>query len=144
MSPKPLPETISYILAQVCRTHRGYASVLLADLGLYVGQEMVLLHLWQEDGLTLSQLAYRLAVQPPTVTKMLERMHKVGLLECRKDAQDHRVSRVYLLDLGRKLQKSVEGIWDVLEERTLADFNLEERVLLRRLLLQLQANLTKS
>jgi len=142
MSQKPLPETVSYLLAQICHSHRGYASILLAELGLHVGQEMLLLHLWQEDGLTLSQLAERLAVKPPTVTKMLERMQKAGFVECRKDAQDQRVSRVYLSQLGKDLQTPVERVWDVLEERTLTNLTLEERLLLRRLLLQVHANLT--
>ena len=38
----PLPETLSYLLAQVCKLHRQQADDLLSEIGLHVGQEMVL------------------------------------------------------------------------------------------------------
>jgi hypothetical protein len=47
-------ETTGYLLARVCKAHRGSVGDALAEVGLHVGQEMVLLHLWQRDGLTPS------------------------------------------------------------------------------------------
>jgi len=37
---KPIPETISYLLAQVCKAHRGKGQELLSELDLHLGQEM--------------------------------------------------------------------------------------------------------
>ena len=68
-------------------------------------------------------------------------MVKNGLVERRGDPQDQRISRVYLTDQGRELQRSIEGVWDKLEQYTVATLNLEERLLLRRLLMQVQDNL---
>lgn len=135
-------QTISYLLAQICKAHRSAASDILAEVGLHAGQEIFLLQLWRQDGLTQTQLADSMCVQPPTVNKMLNRMESAGLVTRRQDAEDSRISRVYLTDKSRDLQKAVEEIWTRLENRTLANFTLEERVLLRRLLLQMHANLT--
>lgn len=134
-------QTISYLLAQICKAHRSAASDILAEVGLHAGQEIFLLQLWQQDGLTQTQLADSMCVQPPTVNKMLNRMESAGLVTRRQDAEDSRVSRVYLTDKSRDLQDAVKEIWTRLESRTLANFTLEERVLLRRLLLQMHANL---
>ena len=142
MEPRPIPETLGFLIAQVCKAHRYRASVVLGEVGLHVGQEMILLHLWENEGLTQSELADRLAVEPPTVTKMLRRMEGCDLVERRADAEDARVSRVYLTARGRALEAPVLAAWDQLEHCTRTSLTLEEQILLRRLLLQVRQNLT--
>ncbi|MCI0396653.1 MAG: MarR family transcriptional regulator [Chloroflexi bacterium] len=142
MAEEAIKGTIGYLIVQVCKMHRNKTADLLADIELYVGQEMFLLELWQQDGLTQSEIAGDLCVQPATVTRMLDRMEKAGLVERQKDMEDQRVSRVYLTETGRTLQEPVREMWQRLEQQTLANFTLEERLLLRRFLLQLQENLS--
>ena len=77
---------------------------MLGEVGLHVGQEMLLQFLWQEDKLTQSELADRLLVQLATVNKMTQRMERAGwVIKC-ADEQDGRVSRVQLTQKGRDLQ----------------------------------------
>ena len=140
---KPITETISYLLAQVCKAHRGKGQELLSDLDLHLGQEMLLLRLWPRDGQTQSELADDLCISPATITKTLDRMSKAGLVERRTDSEDQRVSRVYLTNEGQLLQEPVEGVWHELETQILANLTLEEQILLRRLLLQVYENLTR-
>lgn len=140
---KPITETISYLLAQVCKAHRGKGQELLTKIELHTGQEMLLLRLWSRDGLTQSELAGDLCISPATMTKMLDRMAKTGLVERRTDVEDQRVSRVYLTAKGRSLREPVEGIWHELEAQSLVNLTLDERILLRRLLLQVYENLTR-
>src|ERR671938_1994268 len=103
----PIRENMSFVLAKVCKAHRAYVGALLAEYGLHVGQEMVLLELWQEDGLRGGELALRLGVEPPTVTKMLRRLEGCGLVERRSDRTDARSLRVYLTREGRALKEPV-------------------------------------
>jgi DNA-binding MarR family transcriptional regulator len=140
---KPITETISYLLAQVCKAHRGKRQELLAKIDLHLGQEMLLLRLWPGDGQTQSELAGDLCISPATMTRMLDRMAKAGLVERRTDTEDQRVSRVYLTDRGRSLREPIEGLWHELEEQSLINLTLDERILLRRLLLQVYENLTR-
>jgi DNA-binding MarR family transcriptional regulator len=141
MTEQSMEKSISYLIAQVGKLHRNKAAELLAECGLYVGQEQFLMHLWQADGQTQSEIAEWLCVQPATVTRMLARMEKAGLVRREQDAEDARVSRVYLTEQGRELREPVEKAWQELERQTVASFNAEERALLRQLLLQLQMNL---
>jgi MarR family transcriptional regulator, organic hydroperoxide resistance regulator len=135
-------DAISLLIVQVCKAHRAAAQTNLAHIGLHPGQEMFLMQLWQQDGLTQSQLAEGLCVQPPTVHKMLSRMEASGLVRRETDAEDNRVSRVYLTAEGKALRQSVEQSWTAMETQTLRKLTTEERVLLRRLLLQVLTNLT--
>lgn len=140
-STRPIGETTGFLLARACKVHRGSVGAALAEVGLHVGQEMVLLRLWRRDGLTPSELAGALGVEPPTVTNMLSRMEKAGLLERCRDPEDARCTRVYLTEKGRELREPVERRWAAVERRALAGISAEEEELLRELLTRVQANL---
>jgi MarR family transcriptional regulator, organic hydroperoxide resistance regulator len=136
-----IEETTGYLLAKVCRAHRASIGGLLAGVGLHVGQEMVLLELWREDGLKGGELANRLGVEPPAITRMLRRIENCGLVERRPDPADARSFRVYLTEKGRALEEPVVRIWEEAEEKTLRGIDREERMILRRLLAQIRENL---
>ena len=142
-SKRTIRETTGYLLARVCKAHRGSVGDALAEVGLHVGQEMVLLHLWQRDGLTPSELAGALRVEPPTVTNMLSRMERAGLLKRCRDPEDARCTRVYLTEQGRELRAPVERCWEAVEEHALSGVTAEEEALLRDLLVRLHDNLTR-
>jgi DNA-binding MarR family transcriptional regulator len=141
MSSLPKSESIDFLLAQICRLHHARAHTLLETLGLYHGQPPMLRALWKQEGLTHSELAASLHVQPATMTKMVKRMEKAGFIERRSDPDDHRVSRVYLTDNGHAVQAQVKQVWRTLEDETFDGFTMEERVLLRRFFLQVRENL---
>ncbi len=144
MNSQPENESISFLLSLICKAQRGQANDALTQIGLYAGQDMFLWQLSQEDGLTQSQIVERMCVQPPTVSKMLDRMEKAGLVRRTPDPEDSRISRVYLTEQGRHCEHTVRDVWRNLEQRISESLSVEERVLLRRLLLQVHANLTRN
>ncbi len=143
MTEKPLADSLVYLMVQTCKAHRALAEKLWSDIGLHVGQDMILRQLWVADGLTQSELAERLCIQPATTTKMLQRMEQTQLIQRQGDPEDQRVSRVYLTNQGRALLKPYEEVMNCLEQHLTEGLSLEERVLLRRLLMQVRDNLTK-
>jgi DNA-binding MarR family transcriptional regulator len=134
---------VGFQLVQICRAHRNRADTALNELGLHVGQEWILFELWREEGQTQSQLAEQMCLEPPTITKMLQRMEGAGLVERRQDSEDARVSRVYLTDRGRGLEKYVVKVWQQLEDQTVRGLNETEQLLLRRFLIQINDNLSQ-
>jgi MarR family transcriptional regulator, organic hydroperoxide resistance regulator len=138
---RAVEETTGFLLAKVCRAHRANVGGLLAGVGLHVGQEMVLLELWKEDGLKGGELAERLGVEPPTVTRMIRRMERCGFVERRPDPADARSFRVCLTEKGRALEEPVARIWEEAEEKTLRGMGPEETLVLRRLLARVRKNL---
>ena len=140
-NPEPLPETLSYLLAQVCKLHRQRAEDLLSEIGLHVGQEMVLCALWEKEGVTQTELGEHLAVQPATVTNALRRLERKGLVRRVSDADDQRVSRVFPTDEGRERRAEVEEQWSELERDMLAGFDDCARDLLHSLLSRIHKNL---
>ncbi len=140
-SQHPIREKSGYALAKVCRVHRAGVGELLAEVGLHVGQEMVLIELWERDGLRGGELAARLGVEPPTVTKMLRRLENCGLVGRRQDPDDARSFRVFLTEEGRRLEEPVTRCWEKVEEKTFASLDAEERRTFHELLTKVRSNL---
>ncbi len=143
MSHLPESESLDQLLAQICRLKHARVQALLETLGLYEGQPSMLRALWSQEGLTHTDLAKRLRVQPATITKMIQRMEKAGFVERRPDPQDERVSRVYLTEAGRAVQADVRDVWHTLEKEAFAYLTEEQRAQLRHLLLQIRDNLMR-
>jgi MarR family transcriptional regulator, organic hydroperoxide resistance regulator len=136
-----MKETTGYTLAKVCRAYRANVGEILAEVGLHVGQEMVLIELWQQDGLRGGELAERLGVEQPTITKMVRRLEGCGLVTRSRDAEDARCFRVYLTDEGRSLEAPVARCRERAEEKTFAGMSAGERRTFHRLLMKVRANL---
>ncbi|MFO0627651.1 MAG: MarR family transcriptional regulator [Polyangiales bacterium] len=77
---------------------------LLAPLGLTYPQYLVLLVLWERDGLTVSQLGERLALDSGTLTPLLKRLEAQGLVARRRSVDDERVVHLDLTAAGRALR----------------------------------------
>ena len=135
------PESLDRLFAEICRLKHGRVHTLYEALGLYRGQPRMLRVLWEQEGLTHTELSRQLQVQPATITKMLQRMEKAGFVVRRHDPDDQRVSRVYLTQAGRAVRDDVQQVWRRLEEEAFAGFTEEESVLLRQFFLRIRANL---
>ena len=136
-------DSLHSLLWQVIRQHFIRHHHLLHKIGLHKGQPPILAMLWERDGLTQKEIAETLRLRPSTVTAVLKGMEKAGLLRREPDPEDMRVSRVYLTEKGKHLKKDVEEIIKTLEEECFAGFTLEEKVLLRRFLIQIRDNLKR-
>ncbi len=140
--PPAAPGDLNVKLMRVARAHRTLAASLLSEVGLHPGQEALLMELWDHDGRTQANLAESLGVEPPTVTKMLQRMENADLVDRRPDATDRRAIRVYLTPKGRRLKGRVDKLWAELEARTVAGLSDRQRSTLRSLLNALEGNLS--
>ena len=73
---------------------------LLAPLGITYPQYLVLLVLWEGDGITVSQLGDRLTLDSGTLTPLLKRLDAQGLLQRQRDAADERRVLLHLTPAG--------------------------------------------
>ena len=77
---------------------------LLEPLGLTYPQYLVMLVLWEGDGITVSQLGERLSLDSGTLTPLLKRLESAGLLQRLRDTADERRVLLQLSAAGRKLK----------------------------------------
>ncbi len=77
---------------------------LLAPLGLTYPQYLVMLVLWEGDGIPVSQLGARLTLDSGTLTPLLKRLQTLGLLQRQRDAADERRVLLHLSPAGKRLR----------------------------------------
>jgi len=79
---------------------------LLDEIGLTYPQYLVMMVLWQDDGLPVHQIASRLALAPHAISPLLRRLEDAGLVVRRQDTADRRVVHVHLTASGVDLEES--------------------------------------
>ena len=83
---------------------------LLEELGLTYPQYLAMLVLWEQDGLTVSELGERLYLDSGTLTPLLKRMETAGLVSRLRAVQDERRVHITLTAAGRKLKDKAAKI----------------------------------
>jgi DNA-binding MarR family transcriptional regulator len=83
---------------------------LLKALDLTYPQYLVMLVLWEQDGVTVSELGKRLYLDSGTLTPLLKRMETMGLLHRQRDTSDERRVAVRLSDAGRTLKRRAQAV----------------------------------
>lgn len=132
---------VSHAVSRVARLHRNTAGRLLKGLGLYPGQEFLMMHLWDTGAVRQAELIKAMDLDPSTVTKMLQRLEQAGHVRRRPDPDDRRAVLVEATEKSCALRAEVRDAWSGLEEQTLAGLGPAERAELTRLLAQVEENL---
>ena len=78
---------------------------LLTALGITYPQYLVLLVLWEKDNQPVNDIAHRLLLETNTVTPLLQRMEKQGIVSRKKGEQDKRQQIVSLTAKGKQLEQ---------------------------------------
>jgi len=112
---------------------------LLRSLGLTYPQYLVLLVLWENDSLSVSQIGERLFLDSATLTPLLKRLESQGLVTRLRNDQDERQVDIRLTSQGRDLQAEAKGI--PTEVFCAAGETLDELVSTRNQLVQLRDRL---
>jgi len=112
---------------------------LLEPLGVTYPQYLVMMVLWESDGLSVKQLGERLQLDSGTLTPLLKRLEARELVSRRRSRDDERVVEIHLTAGGRALRKKATSIPRALLCRT--QLSLEHLARLRGELQQLTCSL---
>lgn len=83
---------------------------LLKPLGLTYTQYIVLMVLWESDGITVGEIGRRLFLDNGTLTPLLKKLEKLGLIERRRCSEDERVVKISLTDDGWQMREAAKDI----------------------------------
>lgn len=129
-------------LVKVAKLYRSAQADVLAGLALHPGQDVLLWILGQEpEGITVSEIASRLGVEQPTVTRSLSRLEPGGWFVRESVPGDRRAIRIVLTDKGRTGISEIEAAWRTLAETATAGMADDQRAALVELLEKVRANL---
>lgn len=83
---------------------------LLKKIGLTYPQYLVMLVLWEQKVVSVSELGSRLQLDSGTLTPMLKRMEKLALVMRTRNAEDERVVEISLTKQGKDLKEKAKSI----------------------------------
>jgi len=115
---------------------------LLPPLGLTYSQYLVMMVLWEQNELTVSDIGERLFLDSATLTPLLKRMEVADLITRTRAASDERQVIITLTAHGNALrQKAAEMQGEVL---CATDCNLQEVLAMKEQLVALRAKLARN
>ncbi len=136
-------DSLRHIFMQVTRLQFLRSHSLLENTGMYPGQPPFILALDRKNGQSQKELGETLGVKASTITVMTQRLEKNGIVERKQDKKDQRKSRIFLTDKGKEVCKELKTIHDQITDECFKGLTVDEKVIFRRLLMQIRDNLTE-
>lgn len=129
------------LMMQVMHQGKDSAKLLFHEYDLKPWQAGILIVLHESGGLSQRELAERLHLTPPTVTSGIQKMEKLGYIERRPDENDKRTMRLNVTEKSKVYMEHVVRVVKEMEDTMLGGMSVEEKLLLKRLLLQMRDNM---
>jgi len=83
---------------------------ILTKLGITYPQYLVMMVLWEQDSQPVNDIAHRLTLETNTVTPLLQRMEKMGIISRKKGERDKRQQIVSLTEKGKAMEQQAYDI----------------------------------
>jgi len=131
-------DCIIFLLAKAYQKAHAHFKKRLQGQGLTPVQHLVLEALWEEKGLSAGDIGKKLMLDSATLSGILERMAERGWIIKESDDVDKRFIRIYLGDKAKDMKAFLIEERERANEEILGALNLEEKVLLKRLLRDLR------
>lgn len=105
-----LENQLCFPLYAAARRVTGLYTPHLKPLGLTYTQYIVMLVLWERDGLTVGEICEKLMLDSGTLSPLLKKLEGEGLLERRRSQYDDRVVVINLTEKGKALQEKAAQV----------------------------------
>lgn len=136
-----LGNQLCFPLYAAARNVTGLYAPCLKPLGLTYTQYIVLLVLWEKDGISVTEIGEKLRLDNGTLSPLLKKLEQAGYVKRQRSREDERVVVVSLTDGGRKLQEKAKDV--PLKVAGCIDLPPEKARLLYELLYELLENRNK-
>ncbi|GAA4202361.1 MarR family winged helix-turn-helix transcriptional regulator [Microbispora amethystogenes] len=137
------PDSLSCLMAQAALGHRVLLAALLAEIGLYPGQDRVLNALWANGPMSQNRLAAAVGIDMSTMTKSLQRLERGGLVSRAPSPGNRRISVVSTTPEGDALRPEVRRVEEELHRRLSDGLTPEQVETLRSLLGVVRRNICR-
>ncbi|WCK53270.1 MarR family transcriptional regulator [Aneurinibacillus sp. Ricciae_BoGa-3] len=131
---------ISIFVHQTDLTLTNHIKNKLAPYHLAPEQNLIMMLLWQKDGLNQSEIAEELKKEKSNITRMIFNLEQKGFIRRENIENDRRSLRVYLTDEGKELGNHVIPLTEEFNELVCQGISNEELMEVKRILLKMCTN----
>ena len=107
--------------------------------GLTIALWPTMMCLWEEEGVTQSEISAKSKVENSTTTRTIDKLEKLGLVERRTDPNSRRSFRIYLTEQGLALKETLLPIPMAINKELLSSLEDTEQQEMLRLLQKMVA-----
>ncbi len=116
-NPNQLGNQLCFPLYVIAKEITGLYRPFLDEIDITYSQYLVMMVLWEKDGLTVNQIGEKLYLDSGTLTPLLKRLEGKGFISRNRKKEDERVVEVFLDQSGRDLQKKASEIPAKMKEK---------------------------
>ncbi|SHG81486.1 DNA-binding transcriptional regulator, MarR family [Thermosyntropha lipolytica DSM 11003] len=98
---------VCYQLKATMKKVEKYITQEMSQFGLNMAQSFILFTLLEKDGSTLTEIGNRAQIENSSLTTMVDKLEKEGLVERRLYPEDRRVVKLYITPKGRELGEKI-------------------------------------
>ena len=120
-------ECLCFNLGKAARKLSRVTGEKVSKFGITTTQFFLLIALYEEEGITISNLAQKVALDKATLTGLLDRLERDSLIERRPDCRDRRVIRIHLKEKALRIKEEIQGLYNEINSRFLSIFSEEEK-----------------
>jgi len=135
---------VSYAIFRVARLTRMIGAGLLRPVGLYPGQEIVMMYLWDLGPQRQVDLVRLTSSDAATMTRMIRRLEHAGFVRRSPSTEDKRAFLIEATPASRGLRKQIEEIWSQIEEITVGGLSNHDRQAVLRVVEDLENRLARA
>jgi DNA-binding MarR family transcriptional regulator len=132
--PGNIPDCTFFFLAKAHQRAHGLLKKELTPYGLTNMQHLILEGIWFQEGATAAELGKLLILDKATLSGIIDRLDEGGWIEKRPDKTDKRVFRLYPSPRADTLKEELIAVRKKGNDRLLAAFTMEEKIIFKRLL----------
>lgn len=132
---------VGYLIQQISHLLEQLYNKNLINEGLSISQARVIYLLYQNDGMTQSELQQDLLIKASSITKLIDALAEKGLVTREASSDDARIKKIYLTAEGRKKEENLYKISEATEAKLLSILSDNERKKLIGMLKSIKSNL---
>lgn len=136
--------SVFLLLHQILHLSKYQAMKRMEALDLKPSQAGILFLLNKHEGISQRELAEKIGITPPSMTVALKKLESREYILRKPDQEDQRIVRIYLKEKGIQCVEDLENILKEMEDLLHHGMSVEERLLFRRLTMQMRDNLFAS
>lgn len=144
MKPSMPAEPLTNAIVRVARLQRLLAQQQLRGVGLHLGQELVMMQLWEHGPQTQTALVRTLDSDSATMTRTVRRLEAAGFVRSRPSSTDKRATIIEATPASQAVRREVERIWAQLETDATGDLTAAQQSDALDVLRRIEANLASA
>jgi len=134
-------KNVNELISVIHRYMRRFFESQMKKYDITPPQFEVLMTLWNEDGIVLSELGRRLSRDGPTITGIIDRMEKKKLVTRKRSMRDRRVIQVYLTPYAWEIKENLMKMQLNAGQELTVNFSQEDIVALNMMLRRILTNI---